>query len=209
MSNPYNDWPPAKPDNDDREWSKAKLSILRLLWPGEWVQGSEIFEAVQQTYYDRRIRELRESGWKIETRGTKYRLTSHEKLPGRVREYPSSELKRAVYQHDQGVCQICRLPDDHMQYDHKVPLDRLGPTNLENLQLLCRSCNVEKRGACKRCKLETCDNCPYAYPESFGTRLVLLLDKEVTEKLRMESQRRGIPDKLIAQEILSEFFEDN
>jgi hypothetical protein len=89
MPDPFNDWPPAKQD-DGKEWSQAKLTILRLLWPGLWVEGAAIFEAVQQTYYDRRIRELRESGWQIETQGKKYRLLSHEKSPGKESQYPST-----------------------------------------------------------------------------------------------------------------------
>lgn len=113
----------------------------------EWVEGSKIYDAVQQTYYDRRIRELRESGWQIETHpsGKMYRLRSHKKLPGNVRRYPTAKQKREVWERDEGTCQICRLPDDHMQYDHKVPLERHGPTEVDNLQLVCRSCNVEKR----------------------------------------------------------------
>lgn len=73
-----------------------------MLWNMESVEGSEIFKAVQQTYYDRRIRELRESGWQIETIGTKYRLVSHEKLAGNEREYLSAEQKRQVLERDRG-----------------------------------------------------------------------------------------------------------
>lgn len=205
MSDPFDDWPPAKQDSG-KEWNETKLTILRLLWPMQWVEGSTIFEAVQQTYYDRRIRELRESGWQIETHGKKYRLLSHEKLPGQERQYPSAQQKREVLQRDKGTCQICRLPDENLQYDHKIPLDRNGPTEVENLQLLCSACNVEKRGACKRCKLETCDSCPYAYPELYGSRLVLSLDATAAERLRADSQARGVPDKLLAEEILSHHY---
>ncbi len=56
---------------EEKKLSKAKQIILDMLWNMESVEGSEIFKAVQQTYYDRRIRELRESGWQIETIGTK------------------------------------------------------------------------------------------------------------------------------------------
>jgi len=207
MSKHLEDWPPQKPDSG-KQWSKAKLKILELLWPMQWVEGSKIYDAVQQTYYDRRIRELRESGWQIETHpsGKKYRLKSHEKLRGNVRKYPTARQKREVQERDKGICQICRLPDDHMQYDHKVPLERHGLTEVENLQQLCRSCNVEKRGACKRCTLPTCDGCPYAYPELFGTRLVLFLDQDTATKLRTNSELEGIPDSTIAMKILENHF---
>jgi hypothetical protein len=72
----------------EKKVSKAKQTILDMLWNMEWVEGADIFKAVQQTYYDRRIRELRESGWQIQTSGKKYRLVSQEKLAGNKREYP-------------------------------------------------------------------------------------------------------------------------
>ena len=82
MTDPYEDWPPQKQDSG-KDWSEVKTKILYLLWPGAWVTGQEIFKVVNQTYYDRRIRELREAGWEIETHssGQKYRLLSHHKLP--------------------------------------------------------------------------------------------------------------------------------
>ena len=71
------------------EYGEAKLTILQMLWDGEWVLGDDILVAVKQSYYDRRIRELRdEDGWDIETgwlenaegkRRPAYRLNSHER----------------------------------------------------------------------------------------------------------------------------------
>jgi hypothetical protein len=59
---PYYETPPVD------EYRGAKLTILTMLWDGKWVQTDEIFAATRQTYYDRRIRELRdEDGWAIET----------------------------------------------------------------------------------------------------------------------------------------------
>jgi 5-methylcytosine-specific restriction endonuclease McrA len=210
MQNPFDDWPPAKRD-DGKNWGEAKLTILKLLWPMEWVEGSEIFKEVQQTYYDRRIRELRESGWQIETHpsGKMYRLVSHEKLPGKKREYPTARQKRNVRKRDKNLCQICEQPDENMQFDHKIPLDRNGPTEEDNLQLLCRACNVEKRGACKRCKLETCDGCPYAYPELFEPRLVLFLDKKTSRKLKEESATYDVSETSLALRILSQYYEES
>lgn len=74
----------------------------------EWVDRMTIFEAVQQTYYDRRIRELRESGWQIETHPSKkkYRLISREKLVGNKRTYPSRRQKSVVSERDNHTCQI-------------------------------------------------------------------------------------------------------
>lgn len=204
----YDDWPPVKQDSG-RNWGDAKLAILKILWAGNLVEGSEVFKEIQQTEYDRRIRELRESGWQIETIGTKYRLISHHKLPGNKRTYPSPKQKKEVFLRDKGICQICRSQDGNIQYDHKVPWDRLGQTEVKNLQLLCRPCNVEKRGACKRCTLETCEDCPYAYPELYGTRMVLMLDSTIVESIRNEASTLGIPDKVLAINILSHRYNTN
>lgn len=191
---------------EEKKLSKAKQIILDMLWNMESVDGSEIFKAVQQTYYDRRIRELRESGWQIETIGTKYRLVSHEKLAGNEREYLSAEQKRQVLERDKGICQICGVSDAHIQFDHKVPQERLGKTDVSNVQLLCRTCNVEKRGVCKRCTLTTCDGCPYAYPEQFGGRFVVMLDKPLIQKIRVDAQQKGVSESVMIAEFLRKHY---
>lgn len=190
----------------EKKISDAKRIILDMLWSMNWVEGAAIFKAVQQTYYDRRIRELRESGWQIETSGTKYRLVSREKLPGNEREYPSAELKRQVFERDQGICQICGTADAHMQFDHKVPQERQGKTVVENMQMLCRTCNIEKRGVCKRCKLKTCDGCPYAYPEQFGGRFVVMIDKSLTQQIRADAQEQGLSESVLIAEFLKKHY---
>jgi len=204
---PSTDWPPVKRDNG-KDWSKAQLTILRLLWPMNWVHRKEIFNAVNQTYYDRRIRELRESGWQIETHssGQMYRLLSHEKLLGQKRQYPNTRQKRFVRDRDQKTCQICGQHDENIQIDHKIPLERNGLTVVENLQLLCRACNVEKRGVCRHCTLDSCDGCPYAYPELYSCKIILFLDDVVAENLSNESIKRGLSKTHIAIEIVSQYF---
>ncbi len=186
--------------------SKAKQTILKMLWKMKWVEGADIFKAVQQTYYDRRIRELRESGWQIQTSGTKYRLISHEKLLGKIRKYPSAKQKQEILERDKGICQICNTTDGHVQFDHKVPQERLGKTEVANLQLLCRTCNVEKRGVCKRCKLPICDGCPYAYPEQFGGRFVIMVEKMLAQKIRADAQQNGLSESALVAELLEKHY---
>lgn len=184
--------------------SDAKLKILQLLWSMDWVDGSDIFRAINQTYYDRRVRDLRESGWQIESKGSRYRLLSRFKEAGNTRVYPNAKQKDEVRTRDKGRCQICGIADPTIQFDHKVPLERLGPTTVENLQLLCRADNVEKRGACRHCLLPTCDGCPYAYPELFAARLVIALDKETAARLQAESETTGIPDTVLVKTIIAD-----
>ena len=189
-----------------KKLSKAKQTILDMLWSMEPVEGSAIFEAVGQTYYDRRIRELRESGWQIETKGTTYQLTSREKLPGKEREYLSAKQRRQVRERDKDICQICGTADPHLQFDHKVPQERLGETEVSNMQLLCRTCNVEKRGVCKRCTLTTCDSCPYAYPELFSGRFTIMLDNSLTEKIRADARQKGLSESALIAEFLKNHY---
>jgi len=190
----------------EKKLSAAKQKILDILWSMVWVEGGDIFKAVQQTYYDRRIRELRESGWQIQTLGTKYRLISREKLAGNEREYPSAEQKRQVLKRDKGICQICGTADAHIQFDHKVPQEKLGKTEVDNLQLLCRTCNVEKRGVCKRCTLTTCNGCPYAHPELFGTRFVVMLDKSLTQKIKADARQKGLSESALVSTFLKKYY---
>jgi hypothetical protein len=190
----------------EKKLSDAKQKILDLLWPMEWVDGSDIFKAIEQTYYDRRVRELSESGWQIQTIGKKYRLVSHEKLAGNQRKYPSAKQKQQVLERDKGICQMCGIVDSHIQFDHKVPQGRLGKTEVDNLQLLCRTCNVEKRGVCKRCTLTTCDGCPYAYPEQFGARFVVMLDNPLTQKIKADARQKGLSESALVSEFLKKHY---
>ena len=100
------------------------------------------------------------------------------------------------------MCQICGAADETIQYDHKIPLLRNGPTVLDNLQLLCRACNVEKRAACRHCALPLCAGCPYATPAQFGGRLAVLLDHALLEKLRAEAASRNLPAQTLLAELL-------
>lgn len=187
--------------------SQAKQKILDMLWSMEWVDGADIYKAIEQTYYDRRIRELRESGWQIQTKGRQYRLISHEKLAGNIRKYPTAKQKRQVFERDNGTCQMCGAVDANVQFDHKVPMERLGKTEVDNLQLLCRTCNVEKRGVCKRCTLETCNGCPYAYPEQFGARFIIMLDAKLAQKVRAEARQKSLADSTLISELLKKHYD--
>jgi len=206
IRNMNNNWPPQRRD-DGGNWSEAQLIIFKLLWSMEWVDRRLILKEVGQSYYDRRIRELRESGWKIATkisgRDFYYRLESHEKGPGKKREYPTAKIRLQLYE-TQNKCQFCGALDN-LQIDHKVPRERGGQTELENLQLLCSSCNVEKRGICKKCKLTTCDECPYAYPELNSGRMVLLIDQNIIEEIDKLSQEGGLQRTRFIREILAEY----
>ena len=57
-----------------------------------------------------------------------------------------ADIRKDLYRRQQGRCLYCgsRQRMDLMDIDHKVPLARGGSNQRNNLQLLCRTCNVRK-----------------------------------------------------------------
>ena len=59
------------------------------------------------------------------------------------RKYVSDEIKEAVYERDNGACKSCGVREE-LQYDHIIPFSKGGSDEIDNLQILCRSCNLAK-----------------------------------------------------------------
>ncbi|MFI9410752.1 TerD family protein [Nocardia gamkensis] len=52
-------------------------------------------------------------------------------------------VRAEVYQRDGGKCCQCGAIH-YLEFDHVIPLSRGGATSVNNLQILCRRCNLEK-----------------------------------------------------------------
>lgn len=53
-------------------------------------------------------------------------------------------VKVAVFQRDRGRCKQCGYSGPYIEYDHVIPRSKGGPNTVENIQLLCRQCNLKK-----------------------------------------------------------------
>lgn len=62
---------------------------------------------------------------------------------GPRREPIPEEVRRAVFRRDGGRCVRC-AGAELLQFDHVIPVALGGASTVENLQLLCASCNREK-----------------------------------------------------------------
>lgn len=67
-------------------------------------------------------------------------LYQEQKTTGSVPEH----VKNAVYQRDRGKCVQCGYVGQYIEYDHIIPRSKGGPNTVENIQLLCRACNLKK-----------------------------------------------------------------
>lgn len=66
-----------------------------------------------------------------------------EILPSAKRPPIPKEVADAVYRRDGGRCVYCGS-QENLHFDHIIPFSKGGDTSVENLQLLCRKCNLEK-----------------------------------------------------------------
>ena len=53
------------------------------------------------------------------------------------------EVVDAVWRKDGGRCVYCGSTEN-IQLDHIIPFSKGGASTIENLQLLCQKCNIEK-----------------------------------------------------------------
>ncbi|MCM1229270.1 MAG: DUF262 domain-containing protein [Ruminococcus flavefaciens] len=75
-----------------------------------------------------------------------YLLSGREKSLN-IRAFTDTQ-KRTAYENQNGICPICRksFDLDKMHADHITPWHAGGKTVPENLQMLCRDCNLKKSG---------------------------------------------------------------
>ena len=103
-----------------------------------------------------------------------------------IREQLSKETQDEILKRQSGRCNfffffLRRNQDIHphtfakdrvtMEFDHRIPVDRGGKSDISNYQALCHYCNKCKRQICFICKEKCCDQCALVSPETSSTIL--------------------------------------
>ena len=53
-------------------------------------------------------------------------------------------VNAAVHHRDKGTCVQCSYEGPYIEYDHRIPRSKGGQNTVDNIQLLCRMCNLKK-----------------------------------------------------------------
>ncbi len=69
-----------------------------------------------------------------------------------------------------------------IEFDHRIPVDRGGSSDIENYQALCHYCNKCKRQMCFVCHAECNSQCALVTPERYS--VVLATGEDISDRLR-------------------------
>lgn len=113
-----------------------------------------------------------------------------------VRINLSEEEKNQIMARQEHRCNICgavirtgKLPrytfaKDRVkaEFDHRVPVEKGGTNELENIQCLCHYCNKSKRQMCFICNQEKCSGyCALVSPET--SSIVLATGEDISDRI--------------------------
>lgn len=118
------------------DYDEAELSAL----------PSDYREWLYKSYRDGYAEKLKKDHRKNQLeRVIRQELIDEGELFGEQPKRPSlsRDVVDAVYKRDCGRCVYCGSTEN-LQLDHIIPFSRGGATTLENMQLLCQKCNLEK-----------------------------------------------------------------
>ena len=163
--------------------------ILRGKIEGDWIQDSyadankpfselwneEGFVWITNTPGDRRLGSQRY----VLNSADHERFFTHSIQKANRRSLKPTE-KEIIREKQQAQCNICKsqvYPRSKVEkyafsrdrvrevFDHRVPVEKGGSSELENFQALCFYCNKSKWQICTICASDSCDQCALAYPE--------------------------------------------
>ena len=105
--------------------------FYRLAPPFDQLRESDRLELIAEC--ERRIEDF------IENYGDRFRGRNDDPIPG--------SLRYEVLKRSGGRCELCGASHDEvpLDVDHIVPRNKNGSNDVTNLQVLCRTCNAQKR----------------------------------------------------------------
>ncbi|MFG2792601.1 HNH endonuclease [Streptomyces sp. NPDC048419] len=152
------------------KWTDQEIGtkVRVALWLRDVVGEGHIFTKAQlrdafpdYAQVDRRLRDLREHGWEIETRLTRVSLKQDELFFVRAgepvwdpatraarvaRRGPSARLRRIVLERDGHACVRCgsQAGAVTLSLAYVVPISQGGTVDTDNLITLCAKCNADR-----------------------------------------------------------------
>ncbi len=85
--------------------------------------------------------------------------------------YPRSKVKNNAFSRDR-VREV---------FDHRIPVEKGGSSELKNFQALCFYCNKSKWQICTICSSETCEKCALAYPER--NKIITPTQEDISDRM--------------------------
>jgi len=79
----------------------------------------------------------------IRLKKMKKNIESGINIPNSSREHIPVDIRGSVWSRDRGKCRSCGS-NKNLHFDHIIPVSKGGATTTENLQVLCKDCNLKK-----------------------------------------------------------------
>lgn len=184
----------------------------------------------------RAVRDVRENGIPLKTTMTKdsngrrcgaYTFDVMVALDGEKiggRKAFSKNVKDALIKRDGSQCAVCELKYEarYLQVDHCVPYEVAGESlsdNLEQLMLVCGSCNRGKSWSCEKCEnwiktknVKACQTCYWASPKNYQHMALVQIrrvdvgwegdEAKVYDRLREKSAKEGVSVQALLKKIV-------
>ena len=150
-------FPTVSPEKNTEPPDEYHAQIMQRFTDGGVKTQAEVWENIQELFY------TEPSNWKkinqYEADDINCRIFGHmcpvfllqsgateTKSVRRSGRYIPREIMLKVVRRDAQVCQKCSsyIPDTKLHFDHVIPVSKGGPTSVDNLRLLCESCNWAK-----------------------------------------------------------------
>lgn len=129
--------------------STEKYIECRTKWRNRQMYQLTTNDVIVQNFPNYEMTVLLHNAFNLEFKGEpieqmcKRLFNFYDKDTNTIREDICSSLKTKVYQKCNGQCKTCGS-SSNLHYDHIIPVKQGGKTEIDNLQLLCDQCNLQK-----------------------------------------------------------------